>query len=352
MLLVYVGLFALFILQPNTDKKFTNNRSFAIVSGLYLFLIAALRNVAHGDLIGYRARYEELLPNTSYSSLFNQWSNGNLKDFGFYAWSKFFAAIGISTEVWFAIIAAIFCICYSYFTCKYSADPFTSLLTVLLFYYSFTFTGLRQTMALAVIFIAYTFMLEKKPIKFVITVLIASAFHSSALIFLPAYLIARLKIGIKQPIMVVISLAVALFAPGIFRTLIERLAWNEALEGYAYGETSLSWAGYIIQLCIFIFCMAFRTNIKGKGSKELSKIDAILNCFTIGLCIQGFASTIAEAFRLSFFFGIGSVVLIPNIISEQPQGRNKTILFWIVLAVLLAYMIWKKAFFDYSYFWM
>ena len=345
MLLVYLGLVILFVLQPNTKQQFTNKRNFCIVSGLFIFAIAVVRDTHHGDLIGYRNKFS-LLPYNTYFDLFENWQNGDLKDFGFYAFSKFFADFGTSAEAWFALIAAVFCVCFSYFTYKYSADLFISVVIVLTFYYSFTFTGLRQTMALAAILIAYKFMLEKKPIAFVITVLIAWCFHSAALIFLPAYWIAKLKIGLKQMVMVAVSLVTALFAPSIFRSLIELLAWNEALEGYAERELTLSWAGYIIQLAIFIFCMVLRLNTKLDDEKQSYSINALLNCITIGLCLQGFASSVAEAFRLSFFYSMCSVALIPNIISVQSYKENKKLLYWIVLGVFFAYMIWKRAYFD------
>ena len=351
MLLVYIGLLVLFIIQPNTDLKFTNKKSFCITSGIFLFAIGALRNITHGDLIGYSKRYSNVLPNSTYAGLFEDWINGDLKDFGFHAWSKIFTDIGVSVELWIILICAIFCVCFSYFTYKYSEDPFLSVFILLIFYYVFTFTGLRQTMALAVLFFAYKFMMERKPWKFVISVILASCFHSAALVFLPAYFISRLRIGIKQIAVVILSLMTSIFAPGVFRKLIDLLAWNEALEGYADRELSLSWAGYIIQLCIFIFVMVYRNGIDNKDNNNIKNIDMLINCITVGLCIQGFSNTIAEAFRLSYFYSIGIVALLPNIILLQKNKDNRRQLYLLVVLILMAYMIWKKAYFDYTFFW-
>ena len=147
-----------------------------------------------GDLLGYKNSYIKMLPNTSYLQLWEDWRSDNLKDFGFYAVAKFFSDIGLSATFWLLLIAAFFTVMCALFLYKFSKQPYIGLVAVLSLFYSFTFTGIRQTVALAIVFLSLRFISEKKLIPFILSVLVASLFHSTAIIMLPAYFIAKLKI--------------------------------------------------------------------------------------------------------------------------------------------------------------
>lgn len=319
MILVYGGLLFLFFIQPNTKQHITNKRTFCILAGIFLFLIAASRDMNFGDVVDYKRVYSTTLPNVSYSKLWTDWRAGDLKDFGFYATSKLLSDIGIGADLWVLLIAASFAVLFALYIYKFSEQPFIGLVAVLSLFYSFTFTGLRQTVAMAIVFISHRFISEKKPILFFISVLLAGFFHSTALVMLPAYFIAKLKIGLKQPVMVGVSLIIAIFYPSVFRNLITKLAWNDAYLGYAEREEALSWAGFIIQLAIWAFCLYLRKSIKEDNKYMYAFIDALINCLTIGLCLQSFATVVAEAFRLSYYYALCAVAVVPNVIEKQTE---------------------------------
>ncbi len=350
MLLVYGGIVLLFFLQPNTKQRLTNQKTFSIVALLFLFAVAALRAKNYGDLIQYRYRFS-LLPSITYSDLFNSWIDGDQKDFGFYSVAKIFADIGFSADFWIIAIGAVFCAFFAYFIYKYSSDSFISVVILLTLYYDFTFTGLRQTIAMAIIFLSCKFISERKPILFIVSVLFAALFHSSALVFLPAYLIAKLKVGWKNVIAVAISLVIAVFAPNYFRSLVTALSWNESLELYADSSQALTWSGYVIQLVVFVFCFVFRNYIDKTNEHTVKTIDGFINLITVGLCLQSFAIVIAEMFRMSYYYSLCSVVTIPLLVSLQKNKDNSRILYLCVLISFFAYMLFRGAYFNYTFFW-
>lgn len=349
MILVYGGLFLLFIIQPNTKQKLTSKKTFCILSGIFLFLIAASRDLAMGDLLGYKNSYIKMLPNTSYLQLWEDWRSDNLKDFGFYAVAKFFSDIGLSATFWLLLIAAFFAVMCALFLYKFSKQPYIGLVAVLSLFYSFTFTGIRQTVALAIVFLSLRFISEKKLIPFILSVLVASLFHSTAIIMLPAYFIAKLKIGLKQPIMVAVSFSISIFAPQIFRNLITFFSWDDAYSGYAEREETLSWAGFIIQLAIWLFCLYLRRSIKEDKRYMYTFIDSLINCLTIGLCFQCFATVVAEAFRLSYYYSICLIAVVPNVIDKQTYIR-KDWLQLIISCVFIVYMLRAGMYFNIGWF--
>lgn len=75
---------------------------------------------------------------------------------------------------------------------------YISLLAIFCFSFAYMFSVPRQGIAIAVVFYSIKYIEEKSKFKFIIAVLIATMFHSSALIFLPAYFIFYLKISVKK----------------------------------------------------------------------------------------------------------------------------------------------------------
>ena len=326
-----------------------NKKWFCIVSAVFLFIIAAIRDLNYGDLYNYKASYNSL-GHRSYSSMFDAWISNDLKDFGFYAFSKILADFGVSADVWILTISAIFVVLCSIYLYKYAEQPYIGLVTMLSLFYIFTFTGLRQAISLGISFLSYSFISRKKPISFIVSVLIASLFHSSALVLLPAYLIAKMKIGLKQPVLVLLSVSIALLFPNFIRNVITIFAWNDSLEQYVDRDITLSWAGFIIQLAIWLFCLYFRRRINENNDYKYAYIDCLINLLTIGLCLQCFAVNIAEVFRLSYYYSFCVIALIPNIIEKQTEFKDSTIVQLFVPALLVANMLRADMYFDLLYF--
>ena len=351
MLLVYGILFGLLVLQGPLKKLNDPKRMFCIIAAGSLAFVSACKAIwVNGDLISYSNAYASL-PFRSFSSLYNAWRAEELKDFGFYAVGKVFADSGISAELWMAAIAVLFAAAFSWYVYQNSRQPWISVLMLLTLFFSFTLSGLRQTMALAGVFYAYECIKKQDLKRFLIAVLIAYMFHSSALIFLPAYWIAKLKINWKQPAMVIAAMVITLVFPDLIRELIERLAWNDSLAGYAEHETAISWAGFVIQLFIIGFCMLFRIDSFLNNKDRQVEIDSYLNCMVIGLCFQCVSVVIAEAFRISYYYSICCVAAVPNVIMTNRSPRNRTIMIFGVCASLLAYMLWSGAYSTPTFFW-
>ncbi len=350
MLLVYSCIILLFVLQPNTKRKVTNEKSYCAIICVVLFVIAVLREKVHGDLFYYRINYSGLT-NRSYNGMFKSWLEGNQKDFGFYAIAKMFSDIGIDAGVWISLIGLFFAVVFACFVKKYYADGFISTIILLALFYDFTFTGLRQTIALAIVMLSCKYITDKKPIKFIVSVCIATLFHSSALIVLPAYLIAKLRVGFKNILAIFVSLIITIFFPNVLKNIIELVAWNDSLERYSESNIALTWSGYIIQLFMFVFAFVFRKNIDRSDLSVLKNIDCFINLTTVGLCLQTFAVVIAEMFRLSYYYSLCNIVLLPMIIANQVKPNNRTVMYAAVLLSFISYMLYSGAYFSYSYFW-
>ncbi len=343
MLVIIPSIFIVFILSYSNNKSNMSTRKLAVsIVALLLSLIPTFRNIesaAVDDLINYKNLYLRL-PYQSYEYLWNRYQTGDLKDFGFSAFSKIFADMGIGVDLWMAIIAIIFAVAFSYFIHKYSKDLFISFLMLVALVFSFTLTGLRQTVALSFVLLAYRFIIEKKLGSFIFTVSVAALFHSTAILFFPAYFLADLKIGKRQFVAIAGAFVVSILFPGLFRTLISTFAWNEDIGTYSNRTIGLTWSGFLIYFIIYVFCYIF--SCKQLNDNRVKTV--FMNCSAVGLMFLAMSTVIAEAFRMSYYYNICSCALVSNVVYEMRNIKDKKFFDLIIPAVLIGYIFLTNAY--------
>ncbi len=345
MWLILIAIFLLFIIWTQHNRKWL-----CIGVCVLVFLISACKSIeSYGDLIYYRNSYLSLQGET-FQSLWGDYVNGELKDFGYYATAKIFSLLGFSAEAWVMCIALFFAICVSICFYKNSEDAFISGIILFALYYRFSLSALRQTIALGFILLSYRKILDGKLIHYLLLVGCAFIFHSSALIFLPAYWLARIKIGWKQLAVLLGALVVCAVYPNIVRKILQLVAWNDSIDGYVDREEALSWSGYIIQLAILVFCWVFKKKQNSFDESGVGKVDAWLNLMVIGVCFQGASSIIAEAFRVSYYYSMACMLAIPNVIGAQKK-EDGSLLRILVCIVLVAYILYAGMYAELRFFW-
>ena len=333
-----------FVFNGHNRQRNTN-----VLCAIFMFAIAAAKSIELSpvdDLINYKNMFLEA-GSMEYSAIMEMGRKGDLKDPVFSVIARFFYNLGFSVEAWMGMIALLFAVCFCYFVYKNSKNAWMSSLIMFAMYFSFTLTGLRQTMALAFICLAFNCIMEKSPTKFVAFVIIAMLFHSSAILFLPAYLIARQKVGFKQIIYIIVVFVVANFFPDVFRTLIETFAWNEQMSVYAERTVALSWSGFIIALAILVFCLYVRVNYQGNAN--FRRIDMLINLHVVSLCFLAMSTVVAEAFRLSLYYSIGTAVLVPNMIALGNK-KEKALLEFGISIVFILYLFWSAPYAAFTFF--
>lgn len=258
-----------------------------------------------------------------------------------------FSKLGFTYRGWFVFIAIIYMGGFCYVMSKYSKNHFISVLFfVSQLYFYFSMTGLRQTLAMGICFFAIDFAYRKKIVPFIILVLLASMFHSSALILILFYVTKNWKLGIKQWLLVAAAMFMAMFFSGVINQIVEMLAWSEGLANYSEVTTGLSWSGFIIQIVILIFCLYFlKTYKKDEEDKRFW-----INLLFLGVIFQTFSVNIDNIFRMGMYFGVYGAVAIPNAIVIQRSTRNRMILYTGVSLALLLYLFKSGRWTNFSMF--
>lgn len=187
---------------------------------------------------------------------------------------------------------------------KYSKSPILSIfLFITLGFFTFSLSGLRQTISIGIILISFIFLKERKLFKFVIMVAIASLFHQSGIFFLIAYPVYHFK-STKKYLLVIVPSVLLIF---IFRRQIFNVL--SVLYDNSYIPVESNAYGFLIGLIvIWIFSLFWFRNIKD------NHIEGLLNLLLIAIIIQLFASYHPFVMRLGYYFFVYMILLIPEIV--------------------------------------
>lgn len=219
---------------------------------------------------------------------------------------------------------------------RYSLSPNLSFFFMIATgYYTFFFNGARQGLALAITFFAIGAFYEGKFKRLLFVVIIASFFHITALVLIPAYFLVRRDFSFKiLAYIFVISAVSSLFLNELFSlagSVDERFSkyvgYNKA-SGMLTALYNLAIASFFVLMYRFI-----------KVNTQMYSV--LLNLFLVGVSISVFsvfnglgASGIA---RLSIYFTISSILIWPIIFQNINSVRNKALLLFAVLIFYLAY---------------
>lgn len=340
----YSTLLMLFLYVVISGPK--KEKIICVLSMIILFILSALRHESVGsDIVRYIAQYEKnaLLDFNSISTLLS-----DAKDpvYSFTAW--LFSHLFKDPQWWLACVAFLFCYSVGKLILSESNKTIISILIIIsIGFFSFSLTGLRQTIAMSILLFSYPFIKDRKPIKFIITVIIASLFHATALIFLIIYPISKVKLGIYHIVIAAIAFIVFYAFKGQLLILLGNYLQDERFESYLDGNArQLTMSGFIIQAAIFIFSMYYYKNYTSQDKNAI----ILYNFAFIGLIFQLFSSFIAEFFRISMYFSIFNSVLVANAMTCEKEKKSQKVVLLVVIFILLMYML-RDGEEYYKFFW-
>lgn len=287
------------------DKR--KNRSLIFIFFILYFLLLALRSESIGiDLTSYKYMYTNY-GEASWNAIFN---NKEEIEVGFAIFCKLIYSTNASFHTFIVLVAVIEIVPLAILYCREIEDAF---LTIVLFLnigiFSMLFSGLRQSIAVSLGAIAFLFLKNRKFVLFVLTVFLATTFHTSAfmLIFmLPLY---YLKIT-KRWLVFVIPLIVfiMIFKGKIFSAVVTILP-----DRYSHYEIDQTGAVAMLLLyCLFAIYSYMILNERKAGTE----IIGLRNFLLFSVILQIFASVSPIAMRMNYYYIIFIPLLIPKVIKN------------------------------------
>lgn len=278
---------------------------YCALAGAALFLTAALRNEVGYDynlyaswFLNYRARMTSIL-------------GGYKQEKGFLIPMKFVSEVTDNYQVMFVIIAAIISTAVMLFIYFYCEKPYLGVFCFLSFGAFFnSMNFMRQMIAATIVLYAIQYIKKKQYLRFLVFVLLASAFHVSALIMVVFYFLVQIKmnwisLGVYSGVLVLYF---------IFSESILGVITRYFYTGYKPGsnvEISKGTVPIYAILFTLVFVAAFL--LRKRLVKSDSFNNVFLNCMFFACFFELMGLKHGVVSRLSIYFLIPAVtVLVPK----------------------------------------
>lgn len=234
-----------------------------------------------------------------------------------------------------------------YFIYKYADNPFYGIIGyVCLGGFSFYFTAIRQAMAMAICMIGLMQMLQGHWIRAILWVLIATTFHMTSIVFIPALFIKKLKIKRNNTVLIIICCILLSF---FMRPLVN--IGNEYM-GESYGALEhkfKSYTGAIISIITMLVSLLLY--IKNRRVGVIESNDNIFFYVTmIALTFYLMRFEVLAMERVSFYFmPIVGVGLANSICRYRHLTHNPSITAWFVILASVLFLVRSSNTFGSSY---
>ncbi|MGN7158180.1 EpsG family protein [Dietzia cercidiphylli] len=211
---------------------------------------------------------------------------------------------------------------------RYSAIPALSVFLYVCLAYAPSFNLLRQSIAAALIFLAWTYLGRRNWLFVTLTVL-AGAMHVSAIFAAVAiFMTRRWKLSARTIVTIIIVALIGAATIGQAEVANQLLtAFNPRYEGYLQsGQTGL---GAYLQIGAYVVLLVL-TTVVGRKSSPLSDEDRQHIIFVvIGIAIMMVGTQALHTFRFSGYFLLFILLLVPNRIGKS---KDKLLLGFLAVA--------------------
>ncbi|AZA63739.1 EpsG family protein [Chryseobacterium carnipullorum] len=177
------------------------------------------------------------------------------------------------------------------------------------------FTAQRQIIAMIICWLAIQFVIERKFFKFFLMVLLASFFHTSAILFIVVYFLYRVKISNKRTVVLLfISIGMGVLKIGslIGMQISSFLPFGgEKLTGYLEEEgAGANVLNFIEMVPILFVILMNRYRIENK----IKYFNLFFNLYVIFMMITFAFYDFAFIARLKGYFIIGYIVILSSLL--------------------------------------
>lgn len=337
---MYIGLLLTWWISSQLPRK-NASRFIWVIGFLILWLIQALRY----EYIGTDLKF--YIP----TFINDDWGKYSVES-GYVAMNSLIHKFTNNPNILLAIVSFITLFPISYIFKKYSTNISLSYIIFASFIiYHFTFSGLRQAIAIGIIMYSYIYIDRHKIIPFLVCVVIASLFHVSSIVFVIFYPLCNCIKMSKHKFLfaVILGFVIVLALKPILEVLIPLIFGENKYMGYIEKDTVPAYNMIIIIFAIFLF-----TFIVNKPSKQLQNyrmaVFCAVMCQTLGLISM-------SATRIGFYFIPFIALAIPQTLSESKRLTiNKSIITTCITAFMIFFFFYANAggyleVIPYKFFW-
>lgn len=336
----------------SAQHRFSNlKNALGWLSFFLVFAVLVLRHQSMGIDLGYYSKY-----NTGYLDSFdvlNRLSWGEVLvttsflnyEYGYILLNKLIGSIWNNRQFFLAVCALLSIYPIAKGTIEKSESPVLSCVIYLaLPVFEILFSGLRQGIAIGICFWAIRYIQKKEMFPFLLSVLIACAFHKMAFIFLLAYPVYHIRLDRTFRLVSMLLIPVVfIFRSQLFGVLSLLFKRNAVADNNGAVNLLIMFTG------IYAICSIF---VKTEDEEK----NGYLNLFFVACIAQVFGNIYSTALRVGYYFIPVAILLIPGIVAEmEPRlrviAKLAVVLFFVAFGLYKLYdSSWAMAY-PYYWFW-
>lgn len=322
-----------FIIKKNHfDYQKKNQRALLFFFVLMTILVAFRHESIGKDTRNYIYYFER------FSSLSWKQCGTESLEWGYAYFNKIISLFTNEPQLFIAITAVVtFAMIYPTYRRLCVDSSLTIVLYVTMSTFVMAFSGIRQMLAIGIGFLAYECTRNKKIILFIICVIFAMLFHTSAFVLLLMYPIYYAKIT-KRWLFVVVPLLIFVF---VFNKQIFS-AIGLLLSRFTQYEVIIGKTGAFTMLILFAVFAAYVFFIPEENMLDVETI-GLRNILLLSVVLQMFAPLHAIAMRMNYYYIIFIPLLIPKIIESRSNrwGQVAIVSRHVMVAFFLLYFFFN-----------
>lgn len=351
MFLFYMMIFIIIMLSPISTTKIVlphtkivsskhnspQNIYYLIITILTLIFISGFR-VTFIDTDTYRFMYLQTGKSIEYAL--------SQTDVGFFLYMLILNYITSNSQLLIFLSAVIVTLLITRTLYIYSSDIRLSLfLYVTSGIFAFSMNGLRQFIAVSIIFASIQLILVKRKWTFFLVVIIATSFHSSAIIFLPMYFLLQTKVfsyKIVLPLLVVcISLIFADRTIPLLFSFLGDTNYGVYEQTVLAGKDGANIIRVLVEAmpCMLAFFLYLQKNKDIFNNNNLLILLTNMSLYNLMFYLFAMQSWIFA--RVSIYFSIFNLILIPMLLSEFFDIKNRIFLKYIIYLLYFIYFYYQ-----------
>ena len=249
-------------------------------------------------------------------------------------------------QVWLFIIATISGICIMYPLYKYSCNYGISLfLFMASCQFTWMFNGMRQFLVASILLACTPFILEKKPIPYIIIVLILSTFHKSSLIMIPAYFIVDSEPWSKRSMLFIACTILAMMFTSQFTGLLDSVVENSdyatSIGEFKGNDDGTSPIRILVESIPIVIAFIYRDRIKEKLT-PIVKISINMSLISSGVyIISKIAKSGVLLGRLPIYFSLYNLLLLPWLINNTFEKNERRLINFFMIICYLGFFYYQ-----------
>lgn len=328
--IVFIGIFS--------DRELLNIKNKTIIKPsivllgftIILLVLAAIREGIGTDYYLYKAIY---MSQTEESHELG-WAYNLLSDFSRFVGNDYQLLIAINSFIFISVIY--------YFIKNFSDYKYISLITFLGTYSYFTsYNTFRQMTSIAIVLLALIlFNTHKKKIKGILVFILSVGVHKSSLMFMPLFLLYYVKLSkaLYATIMIICLIGFFVIPESLKNELFNFVFKSNDFfyEKYSSSTFILGEERGIANKVYFLFYWVISMILAFKNNNQNSKHRWIEQCFLLYFIVNSFLPYSGMVHRMSMFFELFVIVIIPKFIFLQQTEKVRNIL---KLAVIIIFFL-------------